>query len=161
VISDTVLRQCPDLQYYFDAKAIQCQIVKGRIGGVVYIVAWKPSGPVKVGMTSEPWNRIRNIETSIGRKLGHICLTPYSLNYIQAEASMHDALAAYRGMGEWFDIPFKKAVEILKEQYLDIIEYPFLKQSKIERKLADERAKNWKVPEQVEWELYEFDIVPM
>lgn len=83
--------------------------------GYVYIIK-KEEGFIKVGRSTKPNIRIRQIETQGGFISDDFFISQKCSNYREIEINMHKLLSRYRKMGEWFEFDFNKAVEALKMQ---------------------------------------------
>jgi len=85
-------------------------------GDFVYFIRAEIGGPIKIGYTNRPGNRIRMIQGGNPEKLNFMgCIRGGA----QAEAILHNELAAHRIRGEWFrDAPVVvRIVEALVDAY--------------------------------------------
>lgn len=62
-----------------------------------YVVRSGASGPVKIGRSKDPANRIATLQTGCAEKLTLLHLLPWD-----AEKDLHRRLASWRMRGEWF-----------------------------------------------------------
>lgn len=78
----------------------------------VYVLE-SASGLTKVGITNKIKRRIREIETASGHKITKQWYTNAHIKAASIESMAHEALADSRKEGEWFDIEFSKAAEVV------------------------------------------------
>lgn len=92
--------------FYLDSRKIPSSCTHGY--GTVYII--KNKDLVKIGISTYPKQRIRQIECAIGRRASAIYLSKQCLNYRDAEQSAHILLKDKRMVGEWFEADFEGIV---------------------------------------------------
>lgn len=79
----------------------------------VYVLE-SENGLVKIGVSGEFDRRKRTLETQSGFSMkNHFC-TEWVSNYSEIERDSHKVFQLSRASGEWFNIPFEKAVETVK-----------------------------------------------
>lgn len=110
-----------------------------RGGGFVYAVAFNADGPVKIGKSVRPRVRLAEIETTAGARLAHIHVTEECTNFDEMEAGLHEALAQHRAVGEWFNLPFRDAVEAVNSRRLNPSSCPEVSEDELRE--AAERVK--------------------
>lgn len=77
----------------------------------IYIVAKEDHGqPWKLGRTTEPVQRLANLQSGSPVKLVYVKIVEAHLSL---EASLHRQFARYRLHGEWFDLPEDQAQLVL------------------------------------------------
>jgi hypothetical protein len=95
---------------------------KVKNGGYVYVCLAKDN-TVKIGITTYPYTRLRQIETSSGKEIINWYIDKACANYKYIENTIHKTFADNRLKGEWFDIVFESAVsELNKIAKIDIVE---------------------------------------
>jgi len=82
--------------------------------GHVYVIK-KENGFVKIGVSVNPKIRISGIETTSGEKFSVSWISEQCDNFFEIEQSAHKEFGEYRGVGEWFNIDFNKAVDYCKQ----------------------------------------------
>lgn len=85
-------------------------------GGYVYILL-AIDNTVKVGITVNPYKRIRNIETSSGKFISDWVLSSPCSNYRDIESSMHKKLKKFNLEGEWYEHSFEAIKQLLFKNY--------------------------------------------
>jgi hypothetical protein len=75
---------------------------------------------IKIGQSGNVKRRLRNIETQSGREAVQTFIIE---TYPEYEYLLHKLLSEYRGVGEYFNVPFNFAVSILKS----LVNYNFAK----------------------------------
>lgn len=89
----------------------------------IYIIACVKDGalggPVKVGISTTPWKRLRSIQTSCPyeARLVHVFVAPNKEVARQLEASFHTTQAKHRTVGEWFNIEPRFALTMMCMNY--------------------------------------------
>jgi hypothetical protein len=78
---------------------------------------------IKIGQSGNVKRRLRNIETQSGREAVQTFSIEADSRY---ENIAHKLLSEYRGVGEYFNVPFNFAVSILKS----LVNYNFIKEIK-------------------------------
>lgn len=79
----------------------------------VYVLE-SSSGLVKIGVSQEFSRRKKIIESQSGHKITDDYFTDWLSNSYAVESKCHSLFSNSRVMGEWFDIPFKETVEVVK-----------------------------------------------
>lgn len=74
---------------------------------MIYVVGESPTSMVKIGVSDEPWKRLKGIQTGNPAKLAILATFPGERT---AERQIHDALRDYRRAGEWFDLDGRDVV---------------------------------------------------
>jgi hypothetical protein len=98
----------------------EMESVKNSDGGYVYILL-ADDKTVKIGVTVQPYTRVRQIETASGKTIIDWMFSKACSNYLDIEKSMHDKFKSSRLEGEWFKCSFDKAKSILgKCKFKDI-----------------------------------------
>ena len=87
------------------------------MNGYVYIL--DAGNAVKIGKSINPKTRIASIENEIGKKMLRYFASPDCSNYSDIEKAMHEIFADQCIEGEWFNIEFDEAVNILQSQQFD------------------------------------------
>lgn len=77
--------------------------------GYVYVIQAE-EGPVKIGISIHPDDRINAIESASGRHIVRTFISPLMEGYAQLEKNLHKHFASSRTRGEWFNIDFAAAV---------------------------------------------------
>lgn len=75
----------------------------------VYVIEFEES-LVKVGRSTNPDTRIKNVSSASGRKHLRTWVSPAVMDAGQLETSCHLALGEFRGHGEWFNCSYDFAV---------------------------------------------------
>jgi hypothetical protein len=68
--------------------------------GYVYFVQGVDGGPIKIGWTQNPEQRLEQLQAATHEELR---LLDYVLGDRRVERALHDLLSDYRVRGEWFD----------------------------------------------------------
>ena len=79
----------------------------------VYVISRASDGLVKIGRSNNPEQRIRNLSMQGGFEVLQMWVSLPLKSAKDAELAAHTALADKRRIGEWFDVPFEKAVNIV------------------------------------------------
>ena len=87
--------------------------MRGALGPGVYFILDRGSGCVKVGWSSEPVQRLRDLQTGNPRELELVALVPNVKS--SAERSFHEQFRAHQVRGEWFRV--EGAVEEAMERW--------------------------------------------
>ena len=77
--------------------------------GCLYIIK-SEEGPVKIGISIDPKERIRALSATSGRGIIQSFISPVLPHSDQLERSLHAHFALARTYGEWFNIEFDDAV---------------------------------------------------
>ena len=80
----------------------------------VYVILAE-DGLVKIGVTKNIYQRVKNIRNYGHGKVVDYFATEKCKNSYSIEKMIHDGLNEYRISGEWFDIPYKSAVDNVKK----------------------------------------------
>ena len=72
-------------------------------------------GLVKIGVTKNIYHRVKGIRNSGHGKVVDYFVTEKCKNSYSIEKMIHDELKECMISGEWFDIPYKSAVDCVKE----------------------------------------------
>ena len=80
--------------------------------GYVYIVCWSASGPIKIGWSTAPRQRLAGLQTSMPYKL-HFGGVVRVVHAKKLESGAHSALADKRLQGEWFGVEPDAAWDML------------------------------------------------
>lgn len=78
--------------------------------GFVYILEDKKNNLVKIGMSKNPKQRIRNIESTSGRSFSKVFISDFIYDYKRVEVLAHDELSDHRRIGEWFCCSYDEAL---------------------------------------------------
>lgn len=98
--------------------------------GYVYLLEDLERGLVKIGKTRKPKQRLSTLRTSSGVKGGREFITDRINGYGSLEKRMHMHFKDQRTQGEWFNVSFNDALDILSASVPDAIsdrEYEDLK----------------------------------
>jgi Meiotically up-regulated gene 113 len=78
----------------------------------VYVIG-RAAGPVKVGIASKPWQRIKELQTGCPFNLEILFVHPMleRESAIWCEQKFHKAYEEHRTYGEWFELEAKLAIE--------------------------------------------------
>ena len=87
--------------------------IKNSNGGYVYILLANDN-TIKIGITTNPLIRIRQIENASGKQIEDVYISKPCSNYSDIEIDIHNFFNKYRLKGEWFNCQFDKAVKKLK-----------------------------------------------
>ena len=79
----------------------------------VYVISRASDGLVKIGRSNNPEQRIRNLSMQGGFEVFQMWISRPLKSAKDTELAAHDALADRRRIGEWFDVPFEKAVNVV------------------------------------------------
>jgi hypothetical protein len=82
--------------------------------GYVYAVRNNYTNLTKIGLTTNPANRIRSLETGGGVELDIICVVETHIDPKLVETAIHEKLDLYRKLGEWFDVDEETALTAIK-----------------------------------------------
>ena len=77
--------------------------------GHLYIIK-SEEGPVKIGISIDPHNRIVKLSATSGRGIVRKFVSPIVPHSANIERALHDTFSASRTYGEWFDVDFDEAV---------------------------------------------------
>lgn len=80
----------------------------------VYI-AYSENGLTKIGQSTDPYARLKILQKSSGYKFVKIYVTDLILNYLEIETAMHRYFKEYRREGEWFDLNYDEAIDLIKK----------------------------------------------
>lgn len=81
----------------------------------VYLIAASPEGPCKIGVSSDPRRRLRQLQTAHPEKLQLWHQEPYDgARADLVEAMVHRTLSHKRTRGEWFSITVEDGILELK-----------------------------------------------
>lgn len=69
--------------------------------GYIYAIRRPDTGEVKIGLSVQPWHRLRALQTAHGQSLVP-ALILQSADMVRDEAEIHKAFAHLRLQGEWF-----------------------------------------------------------
>lgn len=75
---------------------------------VIYVIGESPTGKVKIGVSDEPWKRLKGIQTGNPGTLGILATFPGDRG---TEKHIHNAFRDYRLSGEWFDLNGRNVVD--------------------------------------------------
>jgi hypothetical protein len=79
--------------------------------GHIYIIE-SEEGPIKIGMSVKPEERIAGITTASGRVIRRKFISPAVPEYWVLESVLHKHFAKFRTVGEWFTAPYAEAVHM-------------------------------------------------
>lgn len=82
--------------------------------GYIYIAEWK-NGLVKIGKAKNPEKRLATLRTQSPIEIKQIYISGELPNYHEIEIEVHHYFSEYRKHGEYFDLPFGKAVEYIEK----------------------------------------------
>jgi len=82
----------------------------------VYVIQ-NEIGLVKIGFANKPDKRIDSIAANSGLKVTARHVSPPCFNFTDIEKQLHQHFSHARKHGEWFDIPFEKAVDALNAHF--------------------------------------------
>lgn len=85
----------------------------------VYIIQNKELPRIKIGFSRNPKSRMNSIMSQSGCFLELVYVTKPILNYEETEKAMHALFGEYRGIGEWFHVGAKLAINRLKDIYIN------------------------------------------
>lgn len=85
----------------------------------VYVIE-RPDKCVKIGHSVHFETRKRTIETQGGFSATRFFASRAVSNGYEVEGTTHEKLCEYRGIGEWFSVPFEVAVDTVNETVLEI-----------------------------------------
>lgn len=77
--------------------------------GHLYIIQ-SEEGPVKIGISIKPKERIAALESTSGRRIVRTFISPKMECFEMLEDQLHSHFSEHRTVGEWFHISFKEAV---------------------------------------------------
>lgn len=89
----------------------------------IYVAQSGDDGPVKIGVSSDPVRRIKQLNTGSAVKIvliGFFVCGSWLIARI-LEATVHAALAAWRLNGEWFDVSPETARRTIVEKAADLV----------------------------------------
>ena len=101
--------------------------------GHVYVVDYGVA--VKVGKSVDPDIRVRQLREFDGNPQVRTFVSPLIEEHHKAEKAMHKALSEKRIRGEYFNIPFEDAVDLLKRQKFNTIKMTKARRAKEEREM--------------------------
>lgn len=81
--------------------------------GFVYILEDKKNNLVKIGMSKNPKQRIRNIESTSGRSFSKVFISDFIYDYKRVEVLAHEELSDHRRIGEWFCCSYDEALSVV------------------------------------------------
>lgn len=87
-------------------------------GGYVYVLLANDK-TVKIGITTNPYRRISQIETASGKDIIKWELTKPCSNFKDIERYLHKEFKKYRLKGEWFNVNFTDVIEVLSNIELE------------------------------------------
>ena len=96
----------------------------------VYILQ-RPDGLIKVGFSTDPTKRLRNLETQGGFDAVNAWVSIPSENAKSAEHKAHESMADRRVIGEWFNVEFDDALNAVlaalaaKNEHEQVVDTPF------------------------------------
>lgn len=96
--------------------------LKGTNGGYVYVLLANDN-TVKMGVTTNPYKRISQIETASGKEIIDWYVSEPCVNYIDIEKKLHNYFAKTRLKGEWFDVQYNDAVNKLSTMKYKLLDY--------------------------------------
>ena len=100
--------------------------LKETNGGYVYVLL-ADDNTVKIGVTVNPFKRVSQIETASGKEIIDWTLSKPCSNYLEIEKELHDHFSKSRLKGEWFNIEYPEAKELLNKFKLEDIQPQNLK----------------------------------
>ena len=81
---------------------IGCRLDAGLAGQMLYVVGTAPGAPLKIGISEDPFRRLKGIQN--GNPLKLQVFQVWAVTHpIPIEGSVHIALADQRMVGEWFN----------------------------------------------------------
>lgn len=88
---------------------------KGKIEfpGFVYVIESLDGSTVKIGRTTKPNQRIKNLQSK-PQATGRVYISTCQPHHSWIEKECHENFSEYRIYGEWFVLKFEKAVNYLK-----------------------------------------------
>ena len=96
------------------------KFIKVKNEGYVYICLANDN-TIKIGITTYPYTRLHQIETSSGKEIVDWYVEKSCVNYKSIESQMHNIFKNNRLKGEWFTSNFNEAVnklKVLKKKYI-------------------------------------------
>lgn len=81
--------------------------------GFVYILEDKKNNLVKIGMSKNPKQRIRNVESTSGRSFSKVFISDFIYDYKRVEVLAHEELSDHRRIGEWFCCSYDEALSVV------------------------------------------------
>jgi hypothetical protein len=82
------------------------------VSGFVYAVAAGATGQVKIGYSTEPRKRVRNLQTAQTEQLQMVYLVPGTT---ELEAALHCRFQPHHIRGEWFDLGRRNVAELAQD----------------------------------------------
>lgn len=109
--------------------------------GYVYIAEF--DGLVKIGLSREPRNRIKNLVHSTGRNVLRSWVSEPMLHWRKFENFLHEEFAEDRKLGEYFSSKFDAVVSFAKESQRDFLGTDEEIEEKARRSLKTADGFNW------------------
>lgn len=93
---------------------ILASLDKTPTAGCVYVIEWE-NNLVKIGRSKDPEARIAALKTQVPIKSKRVYISDKTENWCDMETKAHHHFSEYRKHGEYFDLPFEKAVEYIEK----------------------------------------------
>lgn len=79
--------------------------------GHIYFLRRASGGPIKIGFSIDPWDRIKGLQTGCSDDLVFLGVLSGTMD---DELDLHEGFTKYRGRGEWFE-PAQEILEFISE----------------------------------------------